>query len=296
MTSKLKNRMSEDAALTEAALEKYFVNDDPDIAKIFDSEKYSLFAGGKRIRPFLVLEFCRMLGGTDEAALPFACAVEMIHTYSLIHDDLPCMDNDDMRRGKPTNHVAFGYSTALLAGDALLTKAFEVAASNTAVAPKTVCEAVRLLAVAAGDTGMIGGQVMDLAAENSSISEETLLKLYSGKTGALMRVSAQLGCIAAGCLPESPEVYAAVEFASKTGLAFQIIDDILDRNGDAAVLGKPTGSDEQNHKTTFLSFHSAEEAAEYAEKLTSEAVSEIAEFDNSEILTDFAVYLLGRNN
>ena len=176
---KIKERLSEGALLVESALEKYFEKDDDDIKELLNSEKYSVFAGGKRIRPFLVLEFCRMLGGKDEAALPFACAIEMIHTYSLIHDDLPCMDDDDLRRGRPTNHKVFGYSTALLAGDGLLTRAFGVAATNAYVSEKARADAVALLSLCAGEFGMVGGQVIDLKGENEKLSLEDV-KLPNG--------------------------------------------------------------------------------------------------------------------
>ncbi|MBQ8439041.1 MAG: polyprenyl synthetase family protein, partial [Clostridia bacterium] len=181
--------MHRDATMTEDAMRKYYTEDE-DLKPLLDSERYSLFAGGKRIRPMLALEFCRMFGGEDEAALPFACAVEMIHTYSLIHDDLPCMDNDDMRRGKPTNHKVFGESTALLAGDALLTGAFEAAASNRAVDAEVAVKAVAYLANCAGRYGMVGGQIMDLEGEHKKLSLDELLKLHSLKTGALISAAA----------------------------------------------------------------------------------------------------------
>ena len=161
--------MHRNATMTEDALRQCYTEDE-DIASLLNSERYSLFAGGKRIRPTLTLEFCRLFGGEDTAALPFACAVEMIHTYSLIHDDLPCMDNDDLRRGKPTNHKVFGESTALLAGDSLLTGAFEVAASNTAAGAQTCAMAVAYLASCAGRYGMVGGQIMDLEGEKRRLT------------------------------------------------------------------------------------------------------------------------------
>ena len=295
MTEKIPEQLRYDAELVESALGEYFERGDEDIKNLLDSEKYSLFAGGKRIRPFLTLEFCKLFGGDVKAALPFACAVEMIHTYSLIHDDLPCMDNDDLRRGKPTNHKVFGYSTALLAGDGLLTRAFGVAASNAHVEPQVALEAVRTLSECAGEFGMIGGQIIDLEGEEKVMPIDTLLKLHSLKTGALIRASALLGALAAGCRSESPEALAVAEYASKIGLAFQIIDDILDVTATDEALGKSAGSDKENNKTTFMTYYSVDEARKYASALTAEAVSEISEYEGSEMLTDFAVYLLGRS-
>ncbi len=293
---KIKERLKENALLVESAMEKYFSENDGDISTLLESEKYSVFAGGKRIRPFLVLEFCRMLGGSDEAALPFACAIEMIHTYSLIHDDLPCMDDDDLRRGRPTNHKVFGYSTALLAGDGLLTRAFGVAASNPYVSDKARAEAVALLSSCAGEFGMVGGQVIDLYGETKKLSLETLIKLHSMKTGALIRASALLGCLAAGASLDSPEAEAAREYANNIGLAFQIIDDILDVESSEEELGKSCGSDSERNKTTFMTYYDVDGARNYASELTANAVSEISDNERSDVLTDLAVYLLQRKN
>lgn len=296
MTTDIKNKLKDSAKLTEDALGAYMARDDEDIKTLLDSEKYSLFAGGKRIRPFLTLEFCKLFGGDERAALPFAAAVEMIHTYSLIHDDLPCMDNDDLRRGKPTNHKVFGYSTALLAGDGLLTHAFGVAASNPYVDSTAALAAVKALSDAAGEFGMIGGQIIDLYGEEEKLSEEKLIKLHTLKTGALIKVSAQMGCLAAGCAEDSCEMAAALEYAAKIGLAFQIIDDIMDVTVSEEVLGKSAGSDAENNKTTFMTYYSVEDAKAYATRLTAEAVSAIADYSGSETLTDLAAYLLDRDH
>lgn len=296
MTQQIKKLMLDDAALTEAALASYFEREDTDINNLLAAEKYSLFAGGKRIRPFLVIEFCKLFGGKTEAALPFACAIEMIHTYSLIHDDLPCMDNDDLRRGKPTNHKVFGYSTALLAGDGLLTHAFGVAASNPHVSAETALAAVKVISEAAGEFGMVGGQVIDLEGENQRLPLERLLKLHSMKTGALIRASCVMGALAAGCAIDSDEVSVADEYAQRIGLSFQIIDDILDVTADEAELGKSIGSDAESNKTTFMSYYDVQGAREYASGLTAQAVSYIAELEGSEALTDLAAYLLERKN
>lgn len=292
--SNIKELINYDASLTEAALARYFEPDDEDFKIVLDAERYSLFAGGKRIRPFLAIEFCKLFGGKEEAVIPLACAVEMIHTSSLIHDDLPCMDNDDLRRGKPTNHKVYGEANALLAGDALLLRAFETIATAPISAEGARC-AVAALSSAAGDFGMIGGQTIDINSENKEISLEKLLKLHRKKTGALIKVSALLGCIAAGLEWDSEEAQNACEYAESIGLAFQIIDDILDVVGDGELMGKNIGSDAALGKTTFLSYYSIDEARAYAERLTADAVSAIADYEGSEILTDLAAYLLERS-
>ena len=292
----IKKRIIANAELVEKAISEYYTENDEDIDLILDAEKYSLFAGGKRIRPFLVLEFCRLFGGKDEDALPFACAIEMIHTSSLIHDDLPCMDDDDLRRGKPTNHKVFGYANALLAGDALLLKAFEVL-STSPVSDKAVRNAVAALSCASGDFGMVGGQIMDINEQpDEKLPLEKLRKLHRKKTGALIRCSALLGCIAAGLEWDCEKAQSACVYAENIGLAFQIVDDILDVTGDESKLGKDIGSDAEMGKTTFMSYYSVEEARELAAKLTAEAVDAVADYNNSEILTDLAVYLLGRDH
>ncbi len=292
----IKQILAADAELVNDVLRGYFARNDEDIKELLESERYSLFAGGKRIRPFLTLEFCKLFGGSAEAALPFGCALEMIHTYSLIHDDLPCMDDDDLRRGKPTNHKVFGYSTALLAGDALLTHAFGVAASNDLVESNAVAQAVKLLSEQAGEFGMVGGQIIDLAGESEKLSLDKLIKLHSMKTGALILAACLMGVIAAGYPIDSGEAASAAEYAEKIGLAFQIIDDILDATATEEELGKSVGSDAESNKTTFLSYYSAEEAYAYAGTLTAEAVSAISSYEGSEVLTDFAVYLLDRKS
>ena len=287
--------VAKNADKVESALGVYCTREDEDIQLIFDAEAYSLLGGGKRIRPFLVNEFCRALGGDESVSMPFACALEMIHTYSLIHDDLPCMDDDDMRRGKPTNHKKFGYANALLAGDALLTGAFAVAASNPNTDDRTRAEAVRLLADAAGDRGMIGGQVMDLAGESCVWELEKLERLHSMKTGALIECAALLGCLSAGYSKDSEQAAAASEYARKIGLAFQVIDDILDATASAEELGKSVGGDADHNKTTYLTYFSVDEAKEYAERLTNEAKAALSPIEDREVLTSLADYLLSRS-
>ena len=282
-----------DAVMTEDALRKYY-DEDEDIQALLDAERYSLFAGGKRIRPALTLEFCRLFGGEDAAALPFACAVEMIHTYSLIHDDLPCMDDDEMRRGKPTNHKVFGEATALLAGDALLTGAFEAAASNVEAGPEISAMAVAYLASCAGRYGMVGGQIMDLAGEKRTLTLDELLKLHSLKTGALISAAAVMGALAAGVTLNDPRMKDVVTYAENVGLAFQIVDDILDQTGDSTALGKNVGVDAARQKSTFLSFYSLEEARFYAERLTHEAVEALRKYPDSDALRSLAEWLCTR--
>ncbi len=285
--------MHRDARVVEEAMKQYYTEDE-DLRVLLDAERYSLFAGGKRIRPVLTLEFCRMLGGEEAAALPFACAVEMIHTYSLIHDDLPCMDNDDLRRGKPTNHKVFGESTALLAGDALLTGAFEAAASNTVAGAETSAMAVAYLASCAGRYGMVGGQIMDLEGEKKALTLDELIKLHSLKTGALIGAAAVLGAMAAGVSMGDKCMKDVVTYAENIGLAFQIVDDILDRTGNAEELGKNVGVDEEHQKNTFLTFFSVEEAQFYADRLTNEAITAIRKYPNSETLVTIAEWLAKR--
>lgn len=245
---------------------------------VLDAMNYSLMAGGKRLRAILVLEFSRLCGGRVETALPFAAALEMVHAYSLIHDDLPCMDDDDLRRGKPSCHIAFGEATALLAGDGLLTYAFETASRpNPSLTPLQQLRAVQELAKAAGTYGMIGGQVVDIEHENAPMDGEILALLHRMKTGALIRAAARLGCIAAGASPEQEE--AADQYAQQLGLAFQITDDILDAVGDEALLGKPIGSDQENNKTTYVTLYGLNGAKEEANRITEAAKSALLERD-----------------
>ena len=282
-----------DATLPE--LEKIYPQEpEGTAAELYNSIKYSLLSGGKRIRATLVLETCKMLGGKVEAALPFACAVEMIHTYSLIHDDLPCMDDDDMRRGKPTNHKVYGEAIATLAGDGLLTDAFSVCAMNPYVSGDCAATAVALLSGAAGSFGMVKGQTIDLYGESHSLTMNELVDLHMGKTGAMICVSVQLGCLAAGYAPNSEITEKMTLFAQNIGLVFQIIDDILDVTSTDEELGKNIGSDKESNKTTFMSFFTPEEAKKYATALTDEAIARLKEEENSETLIALALYLCDR--
>ena len=273
-------------------LKGIFSYEDEDLKAIREAVNYSLLNGGKRIRPFILISFCEMLGGDRKKALAFASALEMIHTYSLIHDDLPCMDDDDQRRGKPSNHKVYGEANALLAGDALLTEAFSVILRADLPA-ETLIKAVDTLSSAAGYKGMIGGQVMDMSPELLKTDVEKLKKMYSLKTGKLISAAAILGCLAANVKDEA--VLASAErYSQKIGLVFQIVDDLLDKFGTEENLGKPIGSDDKNDKTTFLLFASPDEARAYAKKLTKEAVAEIEAYKGSEKLVSLAYLLLER--
>ena len=284
----------EDAALVETFLDSLYGGGGRCDEVLDRACRYSLLAGGKRVRPALTLEFCRLFGGDVAAAVPFAAAVEMIHTFSLIHDDLPCMDDDDLRRGRPTSHKVFGEAYALLAGDGLALDAFGVAASNDRVSPEARAEAVRLLSAAAGCGGMVRGQIMDMFGEQNTLTYEELLTLHAHKTGALIRVAAQLGCLAAGYSVGSPEMTAAVGYAERIGLAFQVIDDILDATSTPEQLGKSVGGDASHHKNTFLSFSSIPEAETYADALTEQAIALLAPYAGAERLVALAAYLAVR--
>lgn len=287
-------RYTADKELVEKALHSLFRNREPH-GDIYDAMEYSLLAGGKRLRPVLTLECCRLCGGTDSQALSLACAVEMIHTYSLIHDDLPCMDDDDLRRGRPTNHKVYGEATAVLAGDGLLTAAFETALDAAAYLPaQRVVEAAQTLAKAAGAAGMVGGQALDMAGEGRALALSEVEELQRLKTGSLIAVAAELGCIAAG--GSEAERAAVRTYAEKLGLAFQIRDDMLDVTATAEELGKPIGSDAESGKTTFVTLKGLEECGRLVEKLTGEAEAALAEFDHPEFLLELARSLVTRKS
>lgn len=277
------------------AVEEYLAdcfNDDTLPQKqLFDSMRYSLLAGGKRIRPVLVLEFCRVCGGNWEDALPFAAAVEMVHTYSLIHDDLPCMDNDDYRRGRLTNHKIFGEAGAVLAGDALLTAAFGTVASADAPADRVV-NILRILASAAGELGMVGGQVLDMNGENADLGEDDVHIIHRLKTGALISAACQMGAAAAGATPE--QLHAARIYAEALGLAFQIRDDMLDVLGDAEKMGKATNMD--GNKNTFVSLYGVGNCAKYIEEENKKAIDALSVFDDKEFLIQLTNLLAFREN
>lgn len=259
---------------------------------LLESMHYSLTAGGKRIRPTLVLEFCRISGGDIEKALPVACAIEMLHTYSLIHDDLPCMDNDDLRRGKPTNHVVYGECTATLAGDALQAEAFgTIARSELPAENKIAC--VEILADAVGSDGMCAGQYLDMVGESKRLTEEELDDINSRKTGALLIAACRMGVAAAGGSGEMLE--AAAHYGACVGAAFQIRDDILDVISTSEELGKPIGSDAQEHKNTYMALLGESKCMEMIEKLTNQAKSALCgAFDDTKFLCDLADSMVTR--
>ena len=287
--------LAEDAGLVEDYLDTLYLNGERCDRQLPESVRYSLLAGGKRVRPSLTLEFCRMLGGRVEDAIPFAAAVEMIHTFSLIHDDLPCMDDDDLRRGRPTNHKVYGEAIALLAGDALALDAFGVAVSNKNLSAQARCTAVELLSLASGGCGMVRGQTMDMFGESNALTLEELKELHRNKTGALIRVSAQLGVLAAGYGADSTAMEDAVAYAENIGLAFQVIDDILDATATAEQLGKSVGGDAAHNKNTFLSFYSVEAAGAYARACTDDAVERVVGYANADRLIALAQFLADRN-
>ncbi len=283
--------LSEGASRIETALENCFAECNY-AAELTEAMKYSLLGGGKRIRGFLTLEFAKMFGASEEAAMPFACALEMIQAYSLIHDDLPCMDDDDMRRGKPSCHKRFDEATALLAGDSLLTMAFETCASNDKVSAASVKYAVKALAEYAGYKGMCGGQEIDLAESVDSFDKLTRLHLL--KTSALIKAACLLGYYAACDKPENRVINDISEYADCLGVAFQIHDDILDVTSDSETLGKPVGSDAKNDKKTVLTFMTMEEAKDVELDLTYRAVNAVSDYTGGETPAQLAVWLLSR--
>ena len=280
--------------IVEKALEGYMNIDGYGIEK---SMSYSLLSGGKRIRPFIVLEVYKLFSKSEsvEKALPFACALEMIHTYSLIHDDLPSMDNDDYRRGKPTNHKVFGEAQALLAGDSLLTYAFYVASTNDKVSDKSVRLAIKCLSEYAGYAGMAGGQMIDLDSGNNITSYEELKRMHALKTSALIKCACLLGYYAACDTPDIETENALCSFSENIGIAFQIRDDILDKISDKETLGKNIGSDEKNQKKTSISYMSIEDAQKEVDSLTNKAIEEITKYCKIDsVLPVFAKYLIDR--
>lgn len=289
-------KLKEYARLTQEGLETYLPEQAGALETIFQAARYSALAGGKRLRPALLMEFYALHGENAEKALPFACALEMVHTYSLIHDDLPCMDNDDLRRGKPTNHKVFGEATALLAGDSLLTRAFETMLCHcpTEIPAENALKAAGILAARAGMEGMIGGQVMDLDFETRRPEKEELSQMVHLKTGCLLMAACEMGCALAGAGEE--EMKKARLYGEKLGLAFQIQDDILDVTGSTEKLGKPVGSDAENHKNTFVSYYGLEECRRLVEENTRQAVEAVALLQGSDFLTELARSLQKRDH
>lgn len=275
----------------DAALAEYFtLGDEFPQARLAEAMRYSLLAGGKRIRPILVLEFCRIAGGDVEAALPVACAIEMLHTYSLIHDDLPCMDNDDYRRGRLTNHKVYGEGMAVLAGDALLTDAFGFASTAELPNPGDMSTAIGILSECAGSMGMVGGQVLDIMSAERELTEQEVLDIQNRKTGCLISAACALGVIAGG---GSEEQYnAACQFAAGLGLAFQIRDDMLDVIGTQAELGKATGVD--SDKNTFVKLFGLNKCEELVASYTNYAIDALNVFEDTSFLKALAKSLTER--
>jgi len=293
----MNSKIQEYSSLIEEKLYRFFENSLPEYKVLFESMEYSVKNGGKRVRPLLTLLFYNACGKDDVLkAIPMAEAVEFIHTYSLIHDDLPCMDNDDFRRGKPSNHKVYGETTALLAGDGLLTAAFErisVWSLAGLYDAEIAVKAIHELSVYAGALGMIGGQVIDIANENNPDADyETLQLMDNLKTGCLISVACALGCVVAGASDDL--INSAKVFGEKLGLAFQIKDDILDVTSSLEKLGKMTGSDKENNKSTYVTLLGIEKCEELVKKLTNEALEELNAFPNNELIKEYADYLQNR--
>ena len=258
--------------------------------ELFDAMEYSLLAGGKRLRPIFVLDFCRMCGGDWRKAAPFAAAMEMIHTYSLIHDDLPCMDNDDFRRGRPTNHKVYGETMAILAGDGLLTDAFMLASSAQLPDPAQMGLAIGVLAQNAGSLGMVGGQVLDIQSGTRELSEQEVIDIQSRKTGGLINAACVLGVIAGG--GDEAKIEAAATFAGALGMAFQIRDDMLDVIGTQEEMGKGVGTDET--KNTFVKLYGLKKCEELVRRYTAVAIDALSAFDDNSYMISLARSLTDR--
>lgn len=290
----LKELWKERQQMVESALVGELNKKSPIDKTLTESMEYSLMAGGKRLRPVLLMAAADALGADGTKFLKTGCAIEMIHTYSLIHDDLPAMDDDDYRRGKLTNHKVYGAGMATLAGDALLTLAFEVMLRQEGADAETLLKVVREMSIAAGPDGMVGGQALDMESENKQIDMDTMKLVHMGKTGALFRAAIRSGAILAGATES--QLAALTEYADKFGLAFQITDDILDVIGDEAIIGKPVGSDEKNHKSTYVTLTSLDEAKKLAQETVEEAVAALKDFGpEADFLRELVTYMADRN-
>ena len=290
----IKNYVNQQAEIISRQLDDLLDKNMP--SKVLDAMRYSASNGGKRIRPILAIEFSKVCNGDTSVAMDFGCSVEMIHTYSLIHDDLPCMDNDDMRRGKPSCHIAFGEDNALLAGDALLTNAFKTITTSKNISANNIVTAVSYLSDYAGINGMVGGQVLDLQFEKTQPTVEEILKMYSLKTCGLIKAACVLGCLSSNDYTED-QISAAIEYAENLGIAFQIQDDILDIEGDVVSLGKPVGSDEKNDKSTIVKYYGLEKSKQLVKENTKKAISALNVFDtDTATLEQLAYMLVDRKN
>jgi geranylgeranyl diphosphate synthase type II len=293
----LKNYLSSSRALVDEALSEYLPSEKSDPAILHKAMRYSVFCGGKRLRPILALTAADVCGGDIRDAMPAACALEMIHTFSLIHDDLPALDNDDLRRGRPTCHKVFGEAMAILAGDALFAMGYETITRHTAnIGPEALANVLKTISIAVGSHGMVGGQVADLENEgNSNLDIQTIQSIHARKTGALLKASLLSGAIVASATPAQ---HAALEiYGEKIGLAFQIADDLLDILGDEQILGKPIGSDEKNQKATYPKLLGIDGAKEAARRATDEALSALEIFGRkAEPLKALAEYMIDRKS
>ncbi len=288
------DRLEKYSEMLGKRLYEIFPDENTSYGNVVKAAKYSLSAGGKRIRPVLVLAFCEMCGGQAENALDVACALEYMHTYSLIHDDLPCMDNDDLRRGKPSCHRAFGEATALLAGDALAILPFERIAKSAAISPAAAVKCIYALSHLCGTEGMIGGQQIDTEQAGNELSGDMLLMMYSMKTSALIKAACLCGVYCAQSPDEERYARAAEEYAENLGLAFQITDDILDVTSTPEVLGKQTGNDMDNDKHTFVRTYGLEKAQNAAAGYTGKALEALEIFDDNDFVKRLTSSLLGR--
>lgn len=290
----MQSQFNEYKVMIEEYLNSCFDDKSVSHAELLDAMRYSLLAGGKRIRSIIALEFCKAVGGDPQTALPIACAVEMLHTYSLIHDDLPCMDNDDLRRGKPTNHKVYGETIAVLAGDALQAEAFK-AILFCGLSADIKAECARILADAAGENGICGGQYLDMKGERTALSGDELSDMCRRKTASLIAAACRMGAVAGGA--NEKQCQAAESYGYDIGLAFQIRDDILDELSTAEELGKPIGSDRREGKTTFMSLYGLDKCEEQIKLLTERAKNTIErEFRHSEFLAEFADELCVRRS
>lgn len=291
----MKERLKEQIDFIDKYLDKYLAEKENPQNIIYKAMRYSVFAGGKRLRPILMLNVCKMCGGDVNEVIPFACALEMIHTYSLIHDDLPAMDNDDLRRGMPTSHIKFGEATAILAGDALLNRAFEVVSEYDGDNVKRAMKAINMLAASSGTEGMIGGQIVDMESEGKEITLDELRYLHLNKTGAIIRSACTIGALMGG--GSEDEIEAVDEFAKNLGVAFQIQDDILDVTGSEEELGKPIGSDAEENKNTYVRLVGLEKSRELSEEYSENAKKALDIFgERAQFLKELTDYLINRKN
>jgi geranylgeranyl diphosphate synthase type II len=294
-TVNLHNYLQEKAASIEDALDRILAEGDTEPSILNEAMRYSVFAGGKRLRPILTIAAAEAVGGREEDVMTAACAIELIHTYSLIHDDLPAMDDDDYRRGRPTNHKVYGEALAILAGDALLTKAFEILAgcSVPGTAGRLMLRVIGEIAEAAGARGMVGGQTLDILSEGKAVDARTLFYIHKNKTGALLRASVRTGAILAGAGEE--ELTALTSFAEEFGLLFQITDDILNVVGDSSKMGKPVGTDAQRAKATYPALYGLDGARKMAREGKERALAALDSFDSkADPLRLLVSYLLER--